>query len=185
RASWAFFFDLDGTLATLVERPEFARVPESTKTLLAQLHEGANGAVDIISGRPLTALDELLYPLVLPAAAEHGAIVRDAAGNRSTLGSEAGQVPGLANWLDQQLAEREGILVERKIFGVAVHFRLAPHAATEISELMTRAAGRFPQFELMAGKMVVEAKLPSVDKGRALAYLMRGEPFAGRRPLMV
>lgn len=199
-ASWAFFFDLDGTLAPLAQRPDLARVPEATIHQLAGLQQAAGGALAVISGRPLDALDTLLQPLVLPLGAEHGAIVRhadgridpaagaaaaDAAAAPAAAVGTAPMVQALSDYLAGQLGEQPGILLERKAFGLAVHYRLAPHAADTVLRMMESAMARFPQFELLPGKMVVEAKLPGVDKGRALLRLMRESPFTGRKPLMV
>ncbi|MBB5214017.1 trehalose-phosphatase [Parapusillimonas granuli] len=182
--SWAFFFDLDGTLAPLAERPDLVRVPEAMLGRLAGLRRAAGGALAVISGRPLDVLDELLRPLVLPLGAEHGAVIRDAGGRIHTP-VDGSAVHELAAWLAGRLEGRPGVLLERKSFGVAVHYRLAPEAKEAVLAEMSAAIARFSQFELLPGKMVVEAKLPAVDKGRALLRLMGEPPFAGRRPLMV
>ncbi|NYT38599.1 trehalose-phosphatase [Allopusillimonas soli] len=184
--AWAFFFDLDGTLAPLAERPEQASVPPATLGMLERLGCIAGGALAVISGRPLETLDVLLQPLVLPLGAEHGAIIRDSSGNiHAPANDAAGIVRALADALDESLGGMPGVLLERKNFGIAVHYRQAPEAADAVRGIMQTVRSRFPQFELLPGKMVVEAKLPGVDKGRALSYLMRDIPFAGRKPLMV
>ena len=184
-ASWAFFFDLDGTLAPLAERPELARVPETTIRQLADLHQAAAGALAVISGRPLETLDALLHPLVLPVGAEHGAIVRHAGGRIDPAANVAPLVHALATHVAQGLQDEPGVLLESKDFGLAVHYRLAPAAADSVQRLMESAVNLFPQFELLPGKMVVEAKLPGVNKGHALWRLMQESPFSGRKPLMV
>lgn len=184
-AAWAFFFDLDGTLAPLAERPDQVRVPDTVLASLTHLQRAAGGALAVISGRPLETLDQLLQPLVLPLGAEHGAIIRNAEGRIQAPANPADAVRDLAAWLASRLDGQPGVLLERKSFGVAVHYRLAPQAKGAVQALMASALARFPQFELLPGKMVIEAKLPSVDKGRALLRLMQESPFAGRKPLMV
>lgn len=183
--SWAFFFDLDGTLAPLAERPDLARVPESTIRQLTDLQRAAAGALAVISGRPLDTLDTLLHPLVLPVGAEHGAVVRHVGGRIDPASNVAPLVQALAAHVAQGLQDEPGVLLESKDFGLAVHYRLAPAAEGAVKRLMESAVSLFPQFELLPGKMVVEAKLPGVNKGHALWRLMQEPPFSGRRPLMV
>src|SRR5262245_4197791 len=73
----ALFLDFDGTLADLAPRPELVQAePELVGTLRA-LHTCLDGALAIISGRPVAELDHFLQPLRLPAAGVHGAEFRN------------------------------------------------------------------------------------------------------------
>ena len=56
---YAFFFDVDGTLAEIQPRPELVFIPPSTLAALERLHAGGI-PVAVISGRPLAQLDALL-----------------------------------------------------------------------------------------------------------------------------
>ena len=76
----ALFLDFDGTLAELAARPGAVRVPALLVPLLDHLQEHLQGALALVTGRPLADLDALLAPLCLPAAAEHGAVRRGADG---------------------------------------------------------------------------------------------------------
>ena len=76
----AIFLDLDGTIAEIAEHPDDVCVQPATLRLLETLSDESNGALAVISGRELSAIDRLLHPLKLPAAGVHGLERRDAAG---------------------------------------------------------------------------------------------------------
>jgi trehalose 6-phosphate phosphatase len=79
---------------------------------------------------------------------------------------------------------KDGLLVEEKPAGLALHFRLAPEREGEALALVEAIASR-TGLEVQRGKMVAELRPPGADKGDALAALMREPPFAGARPLFV
>ena len=73
----ALFLDLDGTLIEIAAGPELVRVPADLPGLLARLTRGRDGALAVVSGRPLADIDRLLVPWRGAAAglgAESGAI---------------------------------------------------------------------------------------------------------------
>src|SRR6185436_11698669 len=80
--NWAFFLDLDGTLLEIEETPDAVGAGPDENRLLKELLASAGGAVAVISGRALARIDQILAPLVLPAAGQHGAERRDANGLR-------------------------------------------------------------------------------------------------------
>ena len=64
----ALFLDVDGTLLEIAATPDAVRVDPHVRTLLRFLCLRTTGAVALISGRSIAALDELFTP-VLPFAA--------------------------------------------------------------------------------------------------------------------
>ncbi len=179
-ADAALFLDFDGTLAEIAPLPDAVEVPPSLVALLAALAEGLGGALAVVSGRRLSDLDHLLAPLVLPAAAEHGAL-RRLAGGRLT---EA-RPPDLSvatRTAEDLVHHYPGLRMERKTSSVALHYRQRPELESLCLAAMTEAADRGPDTELQRGKCVVEVKPLGVDKGQAIACFMKEPPFAGRRP---
>ena len=67
----AFLLDIDGTLLDIAPTPDSVHVPATLKATLAILLESAGGAVALVSGRPLSAIDRLFAPGSL-AASFHG-----------------------------------------------------------------------------------------------------------------
>src|SRR6478609_11991226 len=56
----ALFLDLDGTLLEIAATPESVVVPPALPGLLAHLHHQLEGALAIVSGRPIGQIDRLL-----------------------------------------------------------------------------------------------------------------------------
>jgi trehalose 6-phosphate phosphatase len=153
----ALFLDFDGTLTDLAPQPDAVQVTEELVPTLRQLQTQLNGALAIVSGRPLTELDGFLAPLQLPTAAEHGAQCRWPSGDVDRLAS-----PDLYD-------------VARLASALA-----AQHAGLQV---MQQAIGDAPSLELLRGKFVFEVKPTGVSKGTAIAAFMAQAPFAGRLPL--
>ena len=70
--NYAFFFDLDGTLADIQPHPDQVVIPDSTLQALNALAQQQGGAVALISGRSMAELDALTHPWRLPLAGVHG-----------------------------------------------------------------------------------------------------------------
>ncbi len=70
--NYAFFFDLDGTLADIQPHPDQVVIPDSTLQALNALAQQQGGAVALISGRSMAELDALTHPWRLPLPAFTG-----------------------------------------------------------------------------------------------------------------
>ena len=79
---------------------------------------------------------------------------------------------------------RGGLLVEEKPASVALHYRLAPEQAGEVTSLVAGLAARTGLI-VQHGKMVAELRPPGADKGDAVRALMKEEPFTGGRPVFL
>jgi trehalose 6-phosphate phosphatase len=172
-AHWLIAFDFDGTLSPIVARPEDARLDPRLAPTLGQLRE-AVGWLAVISGRPrdflLREAPGLLaigsYGLELPEELSYSGLPErfDAAVARGRLEAAAGELEGRLP---------AGARLERKPFGLAVHYRGAGtglDAAALTREVAEVASRR--QLELLSGRMVLELKPhEAVDKGWALGLL--------------
>lgn len=182
----ALFLDLDGTLLEIAATPEQVVVPPGLPALLAQLQDELDGALAIVTGRPLLQVDQLLHPFAPSAAGEHGVSLRYADGTREEL--PAGLAVPLAWREELEAAARRwpGVLVEPKPHGFAVHYRLAPQYANEVWRLVRQlVAPEHPWFHLVPAREAVEIGLRAASKGRAVERLMAHAPFHGRRPIFV
>ena len=179
----ALFLDLDGTLASIEPRPDDVG-PEAWRTaLLKRLQAKLDGRLAVISGRTLEEVDRILEGAVIAVAAVHGLV------RRRTDGSvlRADGHPALANARRQaaDLAQAHpGILVEDKGLSLAIHYRLAPELAAQMTSEAEQIAGG-SGLKLQRGDMVAELCTPGLDKGAAVAAFMTEPPFAGAAPVFV
>lgn len=184
-AGWALFLDVDGTLLDFARHPEEVEVAAHLHDDLARLRARLQGAVALLSGRPLAQLDALFKWRDHAAAGLHGAELRTPDGEQHFTGAtdSFGQVRARAAML---VAEVPGLMLEDKLRAIALHYRDAPEArraAERVARTLLRDTGG--RYVLQHGDQVIELKPAGVDKGRALEALMRVAPFRGRRPWML
>jgi trehalose 6-phosphate phosphatase len=183
----ALFLDVDGTLIDLAPTPDSVVVPAGLPDTLAAAERRLDGALALLSGRPIEELDRLFAPLRLRASGRHGAEIRqsaDAAGPWLT----QPRLPEQA-WHDlRRLLDRfPGTFAENKGVGFAVHYRGAGDAREALAAALGDFVAGYAAFdlELSAGHLVLEIKPRGSDKGKAIEFFMTGEPFAGRQPVFV
>lgn len=180
------FLDVDGTLVDLQPQPTDVRIDEELIGLLGRVQSHLDGAVALISGRPLDDLVRLFAPLQLCMAGVHGFERRCARGvlHRPT-------VPGTR--LDsarEQLArladQHPGLLLEDKGAALALHFRANPAAEELAAATMRRCLRELgADFELLEGNCVLEIKPAVQNKATAIEAFMQEDPFAGLIPIYI
>lgn len=183
----AILLDVDGTLLDIAPTPSSIRVPASLISSLAELRNRMGGAIALISGRSLAALDRIFAPLRLPAIGGHGAELRLHDGGDS----EIRQVDPLDDSLRERLFNigkvTPGILVEDKDYAIALHYRLAPEVERGLHKEVAAicAQSKAQDLHMLHGKSVVEVKSAHFNKGTAVRDLMQHAPFKGRRPIFI
>jgi trehalose 6-phosphate phosphatase len=181
--SCALFLDFDGTVVDIAPQPHAVEVPQPLIGLLKDLQDYLQGAVAIISGRPIEQIDAFLHPLQMAVAGVHGTERRGADGQVHLLNTHPLEpVAAAARALS---ARHPGVLVECKRGSIAVHFRMAPELEDECLRAMQEAVAQSPGITLLRGKMVVEAKPGGASKGRAIEDFLAEPPFAGRTPVFI
>lgn len=181
--SCALFLDFDGTMVDIAPQPHAVHVPEPLICVLQGLNDYLQGAVAVISGRPIAQLDDFLDPLKLAVAGVHGAERRGADGQMHLLNTHPlDHVEARACAL---AAAHPGLLVENKRGSLALHYRQRPELEDLCLDTMQRAVEESPGLTLLRGKMVVEAKPGGASKGRAIEAFLAEPPFAGRTPVFI
>lgn len=176
----AIFFDFDGTLVNLAPRPEDVSVDPGLPGLLAQLALSLEGAVAIVSGRPVAEIDHHLQPLTLPVAGVHGAERR---GSDQLLRRIAVQSLDEAAALIAAFCQRHpGLRMEHKPGAIALHYRSAEALEDECLAVMSQALQRVEGMALLRGKKVVEMKPRRAGKGMAVKAFLEERPFSFRQP---
>ncbi len=174
--------DIDGTLLEFAPHPDAVVVEPLLPVLLSKLRALLDGALAPISGRPLRQIDTLLE-WTGAAAGSHGAELRRADASLTMPCHAHDDVAALHAHAIALLSDIPDVLVETKPGALALHYRNAPQAAAAVHAVaaaLLREAGS--GYALQPGNHVVELKRADVDKGRAVATLMRDAPFAGRVP---
>ena len=186
-ASAALFLDFDGTLAPIAARPQDVRVPPWVLPTLEALATRLQGALAIVSGRPIEQLDAFLAPLRLAAAGAHGAECRDASGHIERQRAEPPRrVVECARML---AASHTLLLLEPKPSGLSLHYRARPELEAICRAALVAALAAEPaaalDWEWLHGHCVFELKQRSVSKGVAVGTLLTQAAFAGRQPVFV
>ena len=117
--------DYDGTLTPLASRPDLAFLPEGMHETLEALKEKYD--VAILSDRDTTDIEELVGVTGIAYAGSCGFDIVGAGEERFEYQEVQKFLPSLdaiEKELKQRLQKVEGVLVERKKYGIAVHHRL-------------------------------------------------------------
>ncbi len=168
------FLDYDGTLTPIVNDPDQALLTAEVRQAVADLAEVV--PVAIVSGRDRADVEALVGLHQLVYAGSHGF---DISGPGLAYQHPGGQqaraaLAAAADDLDLAVGGIDGVIVERKAFAVAVHFRLvAPDAVAAIDRAVDAALEAHTGLRRTTGKMIFELR-PDLewDKGRALRFLL-------------
>ena len=184
-AETAFLFDVDGTLIDLGPSPFEVDVPHSLRRALSRLLELADGALALVSGRPIRDLDTVFEPLKLPAVGGHGAETRLHTGEGARRTADLPQ--SLRDYLIAAIGPDPRLSYEDKGYSVALHFRKAPEHERHLVSHVEKGLAIYPDeaLEMLPGKAMIEVKRPGISKGEAVRALMTKAPFAGRRPVFI
>jgi trehalose 6-phosphate phosphatase len=163
------FCDFDGTLSCIVERPDLARPVDGAAECLAGL-ASVFAVVGVISGRSLHDLRSRFSP--------DGVLLAGSYGRERAAPVETHRPwDEIAAAAEEASASWDGVIVERKGAGVAIHYRLAPGRSLDAHMLGSGLAARFG-LETRPGRMVTEITEPGPGKADALATLVREHDLA-------
>lgn len=183
---WCLFLDVDGTLLEIAATPDAVRVDDHLRQLLSDVSRALEGAVALVSGRAIAALDQLFAPRRWPAAGLHGIERRDARGRLHHCAPTRQRLDEARLRLLYLAARTPGILLEDKGAAIAVHYRAVPEIEPTLRRVLGEVATRLaPEYHLLEGKQVFELKPACATKADAVQAFMREAPFAGRRPIYV
>lgn len=180
------FLDLDGTLLHLRDDPAPVRADAGLLTLLQSCAARLDGALAIVSGRPISELDVSFAPLRLPAAGIHGLQHRSADGVTNTIPVDAAPLRAAAPRLALAMEEMPMTHLEDKGASLALHWRRAPQYGAALRTLAAQTLQHLGSgFRLLEGDCVVELVPRAANKGDAVRTFMNEAPFRGRRPLFI
>lgn len=184
-SAFALFLDFDGTLVEIAPKPDQVRVDPGLVPVLERLRARLDGALAIVTGRPIGVIDDFLSPARFDVAGLHGVECRL---DGTVSGGRAEDHPALRARiarLHEMVAGLDSVLVEDKGASVAVHWRLATPADSETAQAAIEAiaAELAGDYRLQLGKAVGEIVPAHATKGHAIRAILQSPPYAGRRPV--
>jgi trehalose 6-phosphate phosphatase len=179
----ALFLDFDGTLVDLAETPDSIRVSPDLGPLLERLRRRLDGRLAIVSGRSLADLERHVPASGIAFSGSHGLEIGLADGTKLPLSVPIG-LDDVREKVADFAAGAEGLLVEEKPAGIALHYRQAPELSERAEEFMRDLAGA-RGWEIQQGKMVFELRPDGATKGDALRAFMTEPEFTDARPVFV
>lgn len=176
------FLDYDGTLSHIVEHPDHAVLDEATRRGLSRA--AARHPVYVISGRDLDDVRRRVAVEAIDYVGSHGFQMPEAVPgiDPESLDEAVHELGLAANELEQWLDYIDGIVIERKKYSFALHYRMVDR--DDLKQIHAAAADvleRYGSVTSKRGKQVIEF-VPDIpwDKGLCLqALLARLEGEAG------
>jgi trehalose 6-phosphate phosphatase len=179
----ALFLDFDGTLVELADGPDAIRVPPELAGLLRRLSERLDGRLALVSGRGISDLAKYVDCADLAISGSHGLEIRHA--RRKIVAPDIPPAMTDAVRAIQRFAEGvEGLIVENKSMGIALHYRQAPELEPRVLAFM-RDVAQEAGLAIQHGKMMTELRPKGADKGDAVRAFMTEPKFASARPIFV
>jgi alpha,alpha-trehalase len=179
----AIFLDYDGTLTPIVARPELACLSDAMRETLGRLAD--RFPVAVVSGRDRGEVERLVGLEGLYYAGSHGFDIAGPGSYRFVPEAATAAAASLAEATEElraRLGAVPGVLVERKRFAVALHYRQVASADLEtVRAAFLETAARHRDLRTTEGKKVFELR-PDLDwdKGRAVTAILEHLERTGR-----
>ena len=184
--SWAWFFDIDGTLVELAQVPSGIVLDDEMAAIIERLRSLSGGAVALVTGRKIEEVDRLLPLDALPIAGQHGFELRRDADLIMDDPHQFDALSEICARLEKESERHPGLMLERKNPCIALHYRARPRLGGYANRVMRLLRDKYaPSYKIQRGKLVVELRPSGTNKGVAVREFMSQAPFAGRRPVFV
>jgi trehalose 6-phosphate synthase/phosphatase len=173
RPTVALFFDYDGTLTPIQDRPEDAQLSQATRLALESAAHTPNLDTVIVTGRSLADIRRLVGVPGLTYVGNHGFEIEGPgiSYRHPDIDRFAGTVSRVANELERLAVP--GAQVEAKGATLSYHVRRVPEAGRDAA---ARRAAKLMQrrgLRVVSGKLVVEGRPPVPwHKGAAVLYVL-------------
>jgi trehalose 6-phosphate phosphatase len=181
----ALLIDFDGTLIDIAPTPDSVVIPTDLPATLRTVRRQLGDALAVVTGRTIDTIDALLGDAPHAVAGEHGGAIRPDPGAPTERPDLSPPPPGWIAHATMLEAAHPGSLFEPKPRGFALHYRLAPDAGPALGAALAALVSGSAAFGLLHGHMTWEVRPNGVDKGDAVAILMRRPPFLGRVPVFI
>ena len=172
---YCLFLDIDGTLADFTLNPKDSVIPTSTLTLLQKIQ--THGVkIAAVTGRSLAEAKQMLFPLILPIAATHGLEIAfddsSISNDENIVSIDTMELATIRQAIIQSCRPYNNLIIEKKPYSVALHFRQAPDLGDMAYTIMTETLKTHNNWSLKSGKYVWEVVPKGVSKGSAILTLL-------------
>lgn len=174
--------DFDGTLVNFTGTPSETSLPLATEKLLSNLASSDKLHLAVISGRSYDELAKLVPLENVTLAGNHGLKIRFEDGTNHELDTSQEThraISAMKSDLQESVGEEEGIIIEDKKFGLALHFRKYEGDEEKIRDKFWQVWNEhsIPDLEVIEGAKLLEVRPGNWNKGDAVQLLQ--ERWAG------
>ena len=185
-------FDYDGTLTTIVGRPELAILSEKSRQLLKALSHKRHFIVGVVSGRGLSDIQSKLGVNGIIYVGNHGFEIEGPGLNYiHPVNDEIKSIMNtVSQMLNNSLGMIRGVIVEDKRFTVSIHYRLVKKkeidSVKDILQRVVEAARLSDKVKITHGKKVYEIR-PDVHwhKGMAVKLIIEKYGSKGKKDVFL
>lgn len=180
----ALFLDFDGTLVDIADTPDGIDVPSDLSEMLNALRDRLNGRLALVSGRTVSDLSTYVSDFSGPIYGSHGGELA-VDGEVIPLSVASDELDQMTSAADTFCAEREGLALERKPLGFAIHFRSNPDLEGDVRLFMENRVAETEGVKLQPAKMAFEIKPDTVGKDIAIEDAIERFGWRGRDLWMI
>ena len=173
------FLDYDGTLADFAPTPADVFTEPAVVRLVTQLTKCPRLRVAVLSGRPLSQIQQLLPVSNILLAGTYGVELQTFDGEivqRAERGVIRPALEQLKAFWQQLIATRTGFFVEDKGWALALHARFAKDSEAEqvLADACMSTVGlaSSSEFRVLQGQRFLEVAPAIAHKGRTVDYLL-------------
>ncbi len=160
--------DYDGTIVPIAEKPELARIDAETKRIIEYISE--NCKLAIVTGRDYKSFKNVFGDIkdTIYLITSHGVeIFRDSI----KIFEERIDNPPPLEELKKEISQFEGINIEDKRGGFALHYRRFKGDVERIKRIFYEFVNKYPPRKIIEGKKVYEALYSDTNKGKGIINL--------------
>jgi len=172
--------DYDGTLTRIRKAPKSAVISPRTKNLLNDISKNGKIKLAVISGRALPDIKSKIGLRNIIYSGNHGLEISGPKIKfKMFVPKESRKIIGeIRRQLKKEFSSINGVIIEDKGFGVALHFRqVHKRQVPEVEAIFNRITGPYSsgnKIMIKPGKMVFDVR-PAIswDKGKAVSMLLK------------
>ena len=173
------FFDYDGTLTPIAQRPQEAELSIEARELLRTLSKTDRCEVAIVSGRAVSHVKKLVGLGNITYVGNHGMEIECPNLNfmPSMPTGYKNDLKRISEVLHETFAQTDGVIIEDKGYSISLHYRLVkPNIRDSVKARFEKAVSSYvqkKQISVRHGKKVLEVRPSSDwDKGQAVLWLL-------------